>query len=301
MFNRDDKYIIHTLFKLKIHESSGLEFETLFTKIMYYAEPQFCQVKPWGNIGDRKNDGFVKEKGIYYQVYAPENPKDSYPNIVRKLKTDFNGLIKHWKGVKEFFFVFNDKYQGLNADCQHEIDDIKTQYNLQKTGFVLPKDLENILMNLSEDQIEMIVGKIPDPANIKVLSFSIIDEIINKIKQFPCVEDNAKLVVPDWEQKIKFNNLSSSVGSRLTNGSFYLGQLNDYLNNQSRFVADDLRNRLKKMYNSGKQDKNCQGDILFWKIIQDMSPQQTKDYQEAAIVLLSKYFETCDVFEEPIC
>ena len=24
----------------------------------------------WGNIGDRKNDGFIRNKGIFYQVFA---------------------------------------------------------------------------------------------------------------------------------------------------------------------------------------------------------------------------------------
>jgi phage-related protein len=29
---------------------------------MNYAEPDFKQIKPWGNIGDRKNDGYIRSK-----------------------------------------------------------------------------------------------------------------------------------------------------------------------------------------------------------------------------------------------
>lgn len=40
---------------------------------MTKAEPNFQPVKAYGNIGDRKNDGFVSQTGIYYQVYAPRD------------------------------------------------------------------------------------------------------------------------------------------------------------------------------------------------------------------------------------
>ena len=56
----DEKTIARKLFKLLIYEADGTGFEKLFTSIMNYAEPKFSQVKPWGNIGDRKNDGYIE-------------------------------------------------------------------------------------------------------------------------------------------------------------------------------------------------------------------------------------------------
>ncbi|EAM4782516.1 hypothetical protein C8470_23630, partial [Salmonella enterica] len=65
--------IARNMFHLQVYESDGVRFEDLFSKIMYYKSPDFQQVKPYGNIGDRKNDGFIKGQGVYYQVYAPED------------------------------------------------------------------------------------------------------------------------------------------------------------------------------------------------------------------------------------
>ena len=128
--------------------------------------------------------------------------------------------------------MFNDKYLGVNADASAVIDALNVQYNLRKTGFILAGYLEDIFLRLSDDQIQVIVGGIPDPANIRVLNYSILNEILEKIKNFPCEEDNSKLIVPDWNKKISFNNLSPSVGMRLRNGSFLRGKLDEYLNIQ---------------------------------------------------------------------
>ena len=70
--NNQEKALARNQFKLKIHEANGQAFEDIFTVIMNYAEPDFQSIKPWGNIGDRKNDGYIKSKGIFFQVFSPE-------------------------------------------------------------------------------------------------------------------------------------------------------------------------------------------------------------------------------------
>lgn len=62
---------------------------------MTKAEPNFQPVKAYGNIGDRKNDGFVSQTGIYYQVYAPRdvNKEKTVGDAVKKLETDLKGCM----------------------------------------------------------------------------------------------------------------------------------------------------------------------------------------------------------------
>ena len=54
----------------------------------------FVELSLGGKIGDRKNDGYIPSKGIFYQVYAPEEPEESYPKVIEKLITGLNGLIE---------------------------------------------------------------------------------------------------------------------------------------------------------------------------------------------------------------
>ncbi|MCT7023062.1 hypothetical protein M1743_23715, partial [Salmonella enterica subsp. enterica serovar Saintpaul] len=79
-----------------------------------YKSPDFQQVKPYGNIGDRKNDGFIKGQGVYYQVYAPEDASNNVLAAVNKIKDDFEGLRDYWHDIcpiKKYYFVLNDKYK----------------------------------------------------------------------------------------------------------------------------------------------------------------------------------------------
>jgi hypothetical protein len=294
-----EKTIARHLFQNKIFKADGQIFEDIFNAIMNYAEVDFQQIKPWGNIGDRKNDGYIKTKGIFYQVYAPEDIQKSYTNVVSKLKEDFDGLKKQWSPVNEYYFVVNDKYKGVNADSEKTIQEIKISHKLNNAGFLTAKDIENTLFKLNDDQILKIAGFIPDPANIKSLNFSILNEVILYIMKLPLKDgDKSKIVLPDWDEKIYLNGLSESVSRLLNNGFFQVHSLDRYLKNNGDFLADSLRDKMNMVYLQEKE--NNIGDDLFWAIINRSSPKAEQMYQTSVIVLMSKYFETCDIFEEPV-
>ena len=297
--NVQEKTLARQLFQLKIYKADGQIFEDIFSAIMNYAEIDFQQIKPWGDIGDRKNDGYIKNKGIFYQVYAPEDIRKSYPHIIRKLKEDFSGLKAQWSNINEFYFVVNDKYNGVNADSEKIIQEMRTAHNLNDAGFLIAKDLENILFELDDDIIYSIIGHPPDPARIKQLDYSILNEVIVHIMQLSLNHNSdSKIVVPDWDEKIKLNNLSEPISQLLSNGSFQFHSLEEYLKNNSDFLADSLRDQMSKVYLQEKDNKN--GDDLFWGIVDSVSPKAESMYQTSAIVIMSKYFETCDIFEEPV-
>ena len=296
--NDREKTLARQLFQNKIFKADGQAFEDLFSSIMNYAEADFRQIKPWGNIGDRKNDGYIKSKGIYYQVWAPEDIRKSYTKAVDKLVEDFNGLMEHWSPINEFYFVINDKYKGVNADSEMAIQSIKDEHNLEDAGIMTPKDLENILFTLLDDEILSITGFIPDPAEIKTLDYSVLSEVISYIMKLSLNEaDGSKITLPDWEGKIIFNDLSVSVSTLLENGFIQVSSLDQYIKNNSNFLADSLRDKMNEIYLQEKE-KNS-GDDLFWAIVNTASPKAEQQYQIPVIIIMSKYFETCDIFEEP--
>ena len=274
-----------------------LVFERLFTSIMDYAEPDFLQIKPWGNIGDRKNDGYIKSKGVFYQVFAPEDIRLKYPEAVSKLKDDFAGLLSQWSPVNEFYFVINDKYKGVNADVEIMLNQIITANNLVNGGVIIAKDLENKLFSLTDDQIQTIIGHIPDPARVQ-LNYSVLNEVIKYIMHLsldlPLPPD---IKMPDWDQKIQFNQLSKATATYLNNGYLQVNSLQKYLNDNSNFLADALRDKMNEIYISEK--KTFSGDELFWAIVKKASPVNKVTYQSAVIVIMAKYFEACDIFEYP--
>jgi hypothetical protein len=300
---RDEKYILRLIFQNKIYKADGQQFEDIFSDIMKYAYPDFQQIRPYGRAGDMKNDGYIKSKGIYFQVYGPEDIAKSVSYAKRKLREDFSGLLQEWKHVNEFYFVINDKYKGIPPDLEIEVNKLITENNL-KGGVKGAADLQNLLFSLADDQIVTITGHIPDPSKIRTLDYSVLNEVIAYIMQMPSgVAIPADIKFPDWDKKIKFNGLSQSVAVLLNNGSIYMANLTEYLNNQGNFLGDALRDKMSEIYISEKErstDKeHSTGDEIFLRILTRTSPREEYMYRSAVIVIMAKYFEACDILERP--
>lgn len=102
---------------------------------------------------------------------------------------------------------------------------------------------------------------------------------------------------PDWDEKIIFNNISKGTKQYLENASFNLGALNEFLANES-FLAEELQKKLIGLYEELKPRYN--GDSLFWEIVNNCSPRNEQVFLSSILTIMAKYFESCDIFEEPI-
>ena len=157
------KAFARNMLRLRIYESDAQAYEDLFVRVIGYATPTFRPVKPHGDIGDRKNDGFDPSTGTYYQVYAPQEIRRNAGDALKKLKRDFSGLRAFWDGiypVRRFFYVINDKYHGVAPDLEEELAAIRVRFGVETSPF-LAKDLEATVFTLPADQIIVIVGHVP--------------------------------------------------------------------------------------------------------------------------------------------
>lgn len=118
-----DKYDPVTLnhwlwFKYRCHEGSATEFQQLFENIMKRAKPEFTQIRPYGNIGDRKCDGLFEAGSTIFQVYSPDELKQA--ELQKKIEEDLDGAVKHWGNVLQtWVFVYNAR-RGLPPDILRE-------------------------------------------------------------------------------------------------------------------------------------------------------------------------------------
>ena len=207
-------------------------------------------------------------------------------------------MLRQWSPINEFYFVVNDKYKGVNADSEMAIQKIKSTYNLKEAAILTAKDIENMVFKLEDDQILSITGSIPDPKT-KNLDYTVLNEVIEHIMLLPLnAKSNYKITLPNWEDKIKFNNLSSETAGLLNSGYTHIQSLEEYLSNNGNFLADALRDQINDIY-CQERNKN-HGDDLFWAIVERLSPKSQSMYQITVIIIMSKYFETCDIFEEPL-
>lgn len=181
--NSNERLFARTVFKNKIYAMEGQSFENLFVRIMTMSNSNFKAVKPWGNDGDQKNDGFDASEGKYYQVFAPEDilKKKTIYDAVKKLEDDFRGLYKKWNcicPIKEYYFVINDKYKGLPPDITKKAISLgkEPEYSHLKIDTFTSSDLEKVFMRLEDNDIFDVVGFLPNPI-IAVKKYSYYEKI----------------------------------------------------------------------------------------------------------------------------
>lgn len=122
-----DTNYLRLQFWRRIHEKNATEFQSFFENIMENAFPDFQKIRPYGNKGDGGNDGYRPDAGIYYQVYAPMNPKEKEAYAAKKLKKNFQDLKTTWdqiSKVKAYYFVFNDKGTGTGIEIERRVNPI---------------------------------------------------------------------------------------------------------------------------------------------------------------------------------
>jgi len=87
----------------------------------------FIRVRPWGNVGDRKNDGYLKSERRLFQVYAPNEMEAA--KAIAKIDEDFTEALPFWKlHFDNWSFVHNAR-DGLGPDVTKKLLDLGAQHS----------------------------------------------------------------------------------------------------------------------------------------------------------------------------
>jgi hypothetical protein len=140
----------------------------------------------------------------------------------------------------------------------------------------------------------------------------VLNEVITYILKNPVpISRDGFLNAPEFDEKIRFNGLSQPVGHLLHSAARQVEAIDDYFSKNSRFAKNAVRNKLNGLYLQCKQRlrRKCKqtdyADLVFFELLEEIVPHEAKnspDYpnaQTAALVVISFYFESCDVFEAP--
>ena len=296
-----------TLFRLRVHEAEGVRYQALFVAVMQKRHADFRPVKPMGRKGDKGNDGYLPGRGAYFQVFAPENPGDRVPQAIKKAKDDFNKLLAGWADVapiREYYFAFNDKFRGTSEDLDRTLNEIQGEHGLRVAAPFLAKDLMAEFLQLPEgDRSEILGGVIPRASILHDIEFHELTEILQHVVDARVAPSwEALRTVPDIEEKIRFNGLSSAVAHLLFNGAYQAGVIEEYFRRTASFSRADIRNRLNGMYLAAVDEMHNNGgdpDETFFLLWERIMPNSEVHAREAALALMAFYFEACDIFQHP--
>jgi hypothetical protein len=313
MSGSGQKYIYRKCFENSLLRSSGDEFQQLFYKLMSTKYMNFQKIETEGSIGDRKNDGYLKDEGIFFQSYGPKQ-YDANGSIqsaaIKKIIEDFNGLKTHvdngyWEPIKKFVFVFAT-HRGTYPNLIETLKDLKDNNPLISFDIY---DIDNLLRafdQLNLDDMQIVSGTyIPEP-DFSYISYTIMGDIVKKLITITTANNiDMTITPPDFADKIAFNHISNFFAINLNVASYKVPQLDDFLSSyQDTTISDNLCAIFKKLYEDAKEAKPENPDLQFKYILNHCYSESTPINQIQAIetnsyVLMAKYFETCDIFEEP--
>lgn len=307
--NAHERYFARVLFRNKVLESKGMGFEQLFVEVMSSANPGFRSPKPHGREGDWKCDGYDSATGQFYQVYAPERPAERITDAVAKLEDALEGLLEKWNEfmpVKAYFFVLNDEFKGVYPELEKRLSSLSEKHKIPCSLF-LSKDLLRVFDTLDDDaKANCLQCPIPETtSNNTVVSYEALNEVVRHIVSLPYeIPKPGRLdLSPDFINKIAINALSSHVADLLKRGAYQIGALDRYFELDSDLKVV-LQQKFVALYQESKQkntdDHQGYGDELFFYIFEKACPEEPKKYfGDAVEVLMSYYFECCDIFEPP--
>lgn len=289
--------------------SRGQSFEDLFVKVMQAKDKGFRPVKPQGPLGDKKNDGFNKEKGQYYQVYSPEDPSSKEKESYKKITETFAVLYDYWKNIspiREFYWVYNDSFKtGVFPTIEEQLAEIERRYRISANPF-LCKNLEDVFLSLPDSEIiDILGGFLPDCNAIEDVSIPTLSEVISYLVKYKF--DTTKIFFPDeinFDKKIRFNNLTDTYGTLLKHAFYQDYIISEYFSFNGKFVKEDLKSVFSNFYQEAIKDIPDsipnKSDVVFDSILQKASPRNEKAFNDAVLVLMAHYFESCDIYKEPV-
>jgi hypothetical protein len=308
----DANYIGELLIKAEGLKADGQAYEDLFTNVQKLKNSSFKKIKPYGRYGDRKNDGFIVDSGTYFQVFAPENIKNSRTIVkaVEKLEEDFNGLYSHWgqtSTILHFKYVVNDKQKGCPAPVEQKLIELKVKFPLiEFTSYTLD-DLILDFNSLTLNQKYSVVGYIPSFDNLTTISIPAISDTIEHLKNIASdfKEVTETLDQEELHSKIKFNNLGESIKELIEKAETQSYLIEDYFSsNQNKQLKTLVRDNLNYIYQKEKRN-NGEFDLLtgaasFFAILNKISSDRSKESMNSSLVLMSYFFISCDIYEKPI-
>jgi hypothetical protein len=284
-------------FSAAFRDAKGDEFQSFFEKLMGLAyKGDFMACRPWGNQGDRKNDGFLKSERCLFQVYAPNEMAAA--RAIAKIKDDFDGAKAHWGDHFDKWVFAHNATDGLPPHVQKELLD----FEKANPGITIkPWGLEEfrcVFRKLQLNDVQSWFGVVPSDATKSDLDFSDLQVVLETIADRPAPAQREVKDVPMG--KIEANALSENVSILLRAGmakaplveAFFEQWYDETLGER---VAESFRVKYQAL-----RGKFCPDGIFAelesWAGGADRGLPK---HQLAVLAVLAYYFDSCDIFEEP--
>jgi len=298
----DPQYIenyYELLFQVRYLQARGNSFQDLFSDIMERVHPgDFIRCRPWGNVGDRKNDGYLRSERTLFQCYAPNEMRQD--ETVKKIEEDYREAIPHWQQHFDTWIFVHNSVQGLGPDVLKRLLDLASAgSNVSVTHWGDAELLQRVRRLGQQDRIALF-GAIPSRNAFMNLTIPELTTVIDRIQLQPIPSPTPVMNVPPG--KMEFNAIPYGIRAMLQMGRTRVTSVKEYFDKApdpqlgervaSAFRAEYLRSR-----NAGNGPEQIFQDLLIYC---GGIPPMPEDRHAATYTVLVFLFDECEIFESPV-
>jgi hypothetical protein len=284
------------IFRCAFLEKHGEAFQDLFSSIMEKRYPgDFIRTRPWGNQGDRKNDGYVRSTRTLYQVYAPNKLSESV--TLGKIDEDYQGAIPFWKDhFDQWVFVHNSAI-GLGPGVERKLLDLDSgtlNIRVRSWGF---EELRRVVFELGFPELTSLLGPIPSRTDLINIQFPEVEMVLRTLENRSTPQSDEIRPVPP--RKLEANALSDAVALLLKAGMGSSSKVRDYFGkHHDPKLGDRVALAFRGEYESLRNAQLSPDDIFArLQLIGNGTTLATPSRQAATLTVLAYLFEECDIFE----
>lgn len=287
-------------FRIAFLESKGDGFQRLFEKLMSKAHPNdFMACRPWGNVGDRKNDGYLPSARILYQSYAPNELTAA--EAIKKINEDFDGAKEHWEEFfDEWAFVHNAPDGRLGPHIIEVLAKLRQNNPKIRIGHCGYEEMLAKFRQLSLRDLESWFGpSLTMETNVN-LGYSDLIAVLKHI----CITPQATTsgVKDVSRRKIEANLLSQAVADFLKIGMQKSPLVAQFFNSwQNPTYGEQIAQAFKDEY-IGLRDgvPHLHPDEIFGRleIWAGGTANTTPTHKAAVLAVMAYLFDKCEIFED---
>jgi hypothetical protein len=278
---------------------TGESFQELFSSVMERCYPagDFVRTRPWGKVGDRKNDGYLRSQRTLFQVYAPNEL--SSREAMKKIREDFSGALPFWEAHFDRWVFVHNAHRGLGPDVVQlllELEKVESgRFRLSHWG--LPEFIGECL-NLPIQELENLFGLIPTQRDILNLGMAEIQPLLSQLERLPPQSEDLRPVPPG---KLDYNLLSPSAKQLFKLGETKSNLVDRYYRSSlDPTVRDQHAAAFRTKYREFRAAGNAADDIFrLLQIYVSGDAPAGPAKQVAALAVLAHFFAACDIFERP--
>ncbi len=286
-------------FEVAFLTRSGNAFQDFFGDIMEKCHPgDFQRVRPWGRVGDRKNDGYLWSRRTLFQVYAPNDMTAA--EAITKIDQDYHGALPYWEQYFDYWTFVHNARRGLAPDVLRKLLDLNDHHpsvTVAGWGF---EELRQNVFTLDLADLASLLGEAPSQRDMLELRFEDLQEVLRAVAaQEPPADPEIRPVPPG---KLLRNGLSGSTQVLLEAGMRKAALVEAFFNQHPEpTFGDQIAQALKRKYER-LQGLRMDPDVIFHELqtFAGGSQRGQSRYEAAVLAVLAFFFEACDIFERPL-